>query len=163
MSYSGNSETGADARLTIERFFEYVAPKSPTLVVIGLGLWNERVNQRGRKAVLSLLSGLLELVGLCRAIGAHVVLGGVYPNQKYTEKEYKLLKETHSELQTWKRKFGVDVLDFLTNLDDGTGKWKEGLYSDFIHPNDIGHELFFKNIDLSIFDNFRFKLSAPKL
>jgi lysophospholipase L1-like esterase len=137
-----------------------VAPKSPTLVIIGLGLWNERINQRGRKSVLSFLSGLLELVGLCRAIGAHVILGGVYPNQKYTEKQYELLKETHEEIQSWKKKFGVPVLDFLTNLDDGSGKWKDGLMSDFIHPNDAGHEVLFRNIDLTLFEDKKMKPTA---
>ena len=105
-----------------------------------------------------LLSGLLELVALSHSIGAHVVLGGVYPNQKYQEKEYQLLKEVHEELQSWKKKFGVEVLDFLSNVDDGSGKWKEGLYSDFIHPNDAGHELLYGNIDLSLFSSKKEKL-----
>lgn len=127
-------------------------PKKPTLVIVGLGLWNERINKRGRAAVLSLLAGLIELVSMARAIGAHVMLGGVYPNQKFGAFEYELLKSTHAELQTWKSKFGVPVFDFFTGLDDGTGHWLEGIYGDFIHPNDKGHQLMFQNIDLTQFE-----------
>lgn len=94
---------------------------------------------------------------MCRGIGAHVMLGGVYPNQRYTEKEYTLLKEVHEELKSWKTKYSIDVFDFMTNLDDGTGKWQEGLYADFIHPNDKGHELMYHNIDLNLFENKKAK------
>jgi lysophospholipase L1-like esterase len=148
---------GADARLTVDRFASYVAAKSPTLVIIGLGLWNERLTRRGRAAVLSFLAGLLELVGLCRAIGAHVIIGGVYPNSKYNEKDYELLLETSKELRKWAHKFGVASTDFLTNVDDGSGKWKPGLMSDFIHPNDSGHRLLFENIDLTQFEALKVK------
>lgn len=114
--------------------------------------------------MISLLAGYLELVTLCRSINAHVILGGVYPNQRYTKKEYELLKEAHSALQSWEKKFGVKAFDFLKNVDDGTGKWKDGMMADFIHPNDKGHKQLFDNIDLSIFDGLKVRpLAKSKL
>lgn len=150
--FAGFFSTGADARHTIERFSEHVASKSPTLVIIGLGLWNERINQRGYQACTNLLTGLLELISMCQAIGAHVILGGVYPNQRYTADLYEMVLKTHRELQTWKEKYGISVFDFLSNVDDGSGHWFPDMMSDFIHPNDLGHLTLYRNIDLSIFD-----------
>lgn len=92
---------------------------------------------------------------MCRAIGAQVILGGVYPNQRYDGKQYKLVLETHRELQSWKEKFGVTVFDFLSHVDDGSGHWFADMMEDFIHPNDKGHLALFRNIDLSIFDELR--------
>lgn len=92
---------------------------------------------------------------MSRAIGAHVMLGGVYPNDRYSEKDYSLVLETHKELQSWKEKFDVTVFDFLAHVDDGSGHWFKDMMEDFIHPNDLGHITLFRNIDVSIFENLK--------
>jgi len=59
----------------------------------------------------------------------------VYPNNYYQAHHYEYLRRMDEEMHTW----GVPVLDFLPAVDDGKGRWKEGLYSDALHPNDVGH------------------------
>jgi len=51
-------------------------------------------------------------------------------------------------MKTW----GVPIFDWLAALDDGRGRWREGLWFDHAHPNSEGHRRMFESIDLSLFD-----------
>ena len=78
-----------------------------------------------------------------------MIFGGVYPNNYFENDHYKALKEVNDEMI---KNFKEDVIDFLSCLDDGSGKWKEGTYEDAGHPNTKGHEEMFKAINFKIFD-----------
>jgi hypothetical protein len=49
---------------------------------------------------------------------------------------------------TW----GVPVLNWLDNLDNGQGHWRDNISFDPAHPNSKGHQLMYEAIDLNIFN-----------
>jgi lysophospholipase L1-like esterase len=145
------SEPGANVVRTIQRFPEVVPPERPDVVVIGLSLGNEGLANcgpgEGRPVQKGFEEGLLRLVRMTEDLGATPVLGGVYPNGNYSLEHYELLRETRERMLSW----GIPVLDWLSALDDGAGKWKPGIWFDPGHPNSEGHRLMFEAIDLGLF------------
>ena len=95
---------------------------------------------------------------MTRDIGASPILGGVYPNNDYSPEHYWLLKDTHNRLLNW----GVPVLDWLAVLDNGQGRWKDGISFDPAHPNTIGHRLMYEAINLDLFDIDKGELAQEK-
>eukprot|EP00188_Purpureofilum_apyrenoidigerum_P001957 Plantae.Rhodophyta-Purpureofilum_apyrenoidigerum.ctg21363.p1 GENE.Plantae.Rhodophyta-Purpureofilum_apyrenoidigerum.ctg21363~~Plantae.Rhodophyta-Purpureofilum_apyrenoidigerum.ctg21363.p1 ORF type:complete len:366 (+),score=53.55 Plantae.Rhodophyta-Purpureofilum_apyrenoidigerum.ctg21363:161-1258(+) len=145
------SETGANVQSTISRFNRLVAPQKPDIVVISLSLGNEGIfrcqpNDR-MKLQTTFEKGIRHLVEKARALGCKVFLGGIYPNGNCTPETYWFLRDTHKNLRT----FDVPVLEWLDSLDDGRGRWAEGISIDPAHPNSRGHQLMFEAIDLSLF------------
>ena len=156
------SEAGANVSRTIARFPSVVAPEQPDVVIIALSLGNEgladcRPHER-RGAQRRFESGLQQLVKMTRALGARPILGGVYPHGKYNSEHYWLLRDTHQRMQNW----GVPVLDWLGVLDDGEGRWKQGISFDPSHPNTIGHNLMYETIDLNLFAIDKDELAREK-
>ncbi len=146
------SEIGANVGTTIARFSQAVAPHNPDVVIISLSLGNEGLAfappHQQRAIQQRFESGLLQLIKMTRELGAQPILGSVYPNGNYSPEHYRLLQETHQRMKTW----GVSVLDWLSPLDDGRGRWKPGIFADHAHPNTDGHHLMFEAIDLNQFN-----------
>ncbi|MCC5640251.1 DUF1796 family putative cysteine peptidase [Nostoc sp. CHAB 5844] len=153
------SEVGANISRTIARFGSAVTPEQPDVVIIALSLGNEGLAYcppHERRAVQRRFeSGLQQLVKMTRKLGALPILGGVYPNGDYSFEHHWLLKETHNRILDW----GVPVLDWLTVLDNGQGRWREGISFDPAHPNTIGHRLMYEAINLQLFDIDKAKLA----
>jgi len=147
------AECGSNVKRAIERFPNVVVPEKPDFVIVGLSLGNEGLSSCPpfqRHAVQKTFeAGIHELVKMIKNIGAQPVLGGVYPHGDYKAEQYAIVKQTEKNLL----KYGVPVLDWLPVLDDGTGKWKAGLWFDAAHPNSLGHIAMFESIDLAIFQN----------
>ncbi len=145
------SEAGANVGSTIARFPAVVIPEQPDIVIIALSLGNEGLSYcppHQRRAVQRRFeSGLQQLVKMTRELGAIPILGGVYPHGDYSPEHHWLLKDTHSRMVNW----GVPVLDWLAALDNGQGKWKEGISFDPSHPNTLGHQLMYEAINLQLF------------
>jgi len=146
------SELGANVSSTIARFSQVVAPEQPDIVIIALSLGNEGLasstSQQQRKAIQRRFeNGLQQLIKMTRELGALPILGGVYPNGDYTSDHYAILQETHQRMMSW----DVPVLDWLSALDDGRGRWKAGISFDAAHPNTKGHQLMVEAIALSPF------------
>jgi len=146
------SEAGADINRTIARFPEVVTPETPDIVIIALSLGNEGfakcpVNQR-RTVQKRFERGLQELVKMTRQIGAMPILAGVYPHNNYEPEHHRRLWDTYNRMLNW----GVPVLNWLADLDDGQGHWKSGISFDPAHPNTIGHQRMYAAIALDIFD-----------
>jgi len=146
------SQCGANTAVTKARFAEAVGPWKPDIVIIGLSLGNEGLahcSPGERRALQHIFeTGMLDLLRMVVAINAVPVLGGVYPNNDYCPETYEMLKETNRTMSSW----GVPVLDWLSALDDGRGRWKPGTWHDHAHPNTEGHRLMFEAVDLSLFD-----------
>jgi lysophospholipase L1-like esterase len=146
------SQSGANTQVTKERFDEKVLPWRPDVVIIALSLGNEGLAHcppgERRAAQHRYEQGLLDLLKMVVAANASPVLGGVYPNGDYNDDTYQMMKETRRTMQTW----GVPTLEWLEALDDGRGRWKDGLAFDHAHPNSEGHRRMFASIDLKIFD-----------
>ncbi|MBD2461235.1 lipase [Oscillatoria sp. FACHB-1407] len=154
------SEIGTNVSTTIARFSQVVAPEDPDIVIIALSLGNEGLASSAplhqRAIQRRFENGLQQLIKMTRELGAIPMLGGVYPNGGYTLEHYRLLQETHQRMQTW----GVPVLDWLSVLDDGQGRWKPGIWIDPAHPNTIGHRLMAEAIDLSLFHRSKADLAT---
>ncbi|OCQ98875.1 lipase [Nostoc sp. MBR 210] len=146
------AEVGANVSRTIARFASVVTPEQPDVVIIALSLGNEGLADcapHERRAVQRRFeSGLQQLVKMTRKLGALPVLGGVYPHNNYSSEHYWLLKDTHNRILNW----GVPILNWLPALDNGQGRWREGISFDPAHPNTFGHHLMFEAIDLQLFD-----------
>lgn len=146
------SEVGANVSRTIARFGSVVTPEQPDVVIIALSLGNEGLAYcapHERRAIQRRFeSGLQQLIKMTRKLGALPILGGVYPNGDYSPEHHWLLKDTNNRMLNW----GVPVLDWLATLDNGQGRWREGISFDPAHPNTIGHRLMYEAIDLQLFD-----------
>ncbi len=145
------SQLGANVSSTIERFASVVVPEKPDLVIISLSLGNEGLaycRPHDRRAVQRRYeSGLQQLIKMTQDLGAIPVIGGLYPHGDYNPEHNWLLRDTHARMLRW----GVPMLDWLDELDDGDGGWKSGLSLDVAHPNTAGHHLMFEAINLDIF------------
>jgi hypothetical protein len=156
------SEVGANVGRTIARFASVVIPEKPDIVIIALSLGNEGLAHclpHERRAIQRRFeSGLQQLVKMTRDIGARPILGGVYPNNDYSPEHYWLLKDTHNRMLSW----GVSTLDWLAALDNGQGRWKDGISGDPAHPNTIGHRIMYDAIALNLFAIDKNELAKEK-
>ncbi len=156
------SEVGANVSRTIARFGSVVTPEQPDVVIIALSLGNEGLAYcppHERRAVQRRFeSGLQQLVKMTRSLGARPILAGVYPNGDYSPEHDWLLKDTHNRMLDW----GVTILDWLAAVDNGQGRWKEGISFDPAHPNTIGHNLMYQAIDLKLFQIDKEELAKEK-
>ena len=99
------------------------------------------------------------------------ILGSVYPNQYYEKMHYEIIKETNEILSSsnfplkllfhnkntnknslnegvpFQQSYSIPIIDFLTPLDDGSGKWREGLWIDPAHPNSSGHRSMYRAVE----------------
>ncbi|MDZ8189485.1 MAG: DUF1796 family putative cysteine peptidase [Nostoc sp. ChiSLP02] len=156
------SEAGANVTRTINRFASVVIPEKPDIVIIALSLGNEGLAYclpHERRAVQRRFeSGLQQLVKMTRDLGARPILGGVYPHNDYSPEHYWLLKDTHNRMLNW----GVTIFDWLAALDNGQGRWKDGISFDPAHPNTVGHRLMYECIDLNLFAIAKTELTKEK-
>lgn len=145
------SELGANVTTTMRRFESVVIPQKPDIVIIALSLGNEGFaycQPYERKALQQRFeSGLQRLIQMTRDIGAIPMLGSVYPHGDYSAEHNWFLYDTHNRMLTW----GVPVLDWLTELNDGNGRFANGLSFDVAHPNSEGQRVMFSAINLSLF------------
>mmetsp|Transcript_66295 Transcript_66295/g.156059 ORF Transcript_66295/g.156059 Transcript_66295/m.156059 type:complete len:321 (+) Transcript_66295:88-1050(+) len=136
----------------LQDFQRLVASLKPDIVVIALSLANEglswRPMQEWEEVSLNFKNGMRQLLHEVDKIGAKAVLGDVYPNSGYHHiQQVSLLQDAHKFLASQ----NVPVLDWEAALDDGHGRWRDGLMEDAGHPNSAGHEKMFQAIDLTVF------------
>jgi len=141
------SESGADTQITLNRFPHVVPKEKPDIVIIALSLSNEGLHY-SEDACVTFETNIKKLIEMVKEISAIPILGGLYPNNMYTQRHYELVKKMQGEMMTW----GCPVIDFLRTTDNGNVHWKQGIFSDAGHPNDKGHQLMYQAIDLRIFD-----------
>ncbi|WP_392533910.1 DUF1796 family putative cysteine peptidase [Nostoc sp. C117] len=155
-------EVGANVGRTIARFASVVTPEKPDVVIIALSLGNEGLAYclpHERRAIQRRFeSGLQQLVKMTRDIGARPILGGVYPNNDYSPDHHWLLQDTHNRMLSW----DVTVLNWLAALDNGQGRWKDGISFDPAHPNTVGHRLMYDAIDQNLFAIAKNELAKDK-
>ncbi|MEN9230687.1 MAG: DUF1796 family putative cysteine peptidase [Thermostichus sp. DG02_5_bins_236] len=157
------SELGANVQRTLTRFSQVVIPEKPDIVIIALSLGNEGLAfcaPQDRPLIQKRFeNGLRQLILMTKQIGALPILGGVYPHGDYTSEHHNLLQETHHRMLSW----GYPILNWLSALEDGQGRWKNSLSFDAAHPNSKGHELMFESIDLSLFDPQQVTVASQSL
>ncbi len=156
------SELGANVSGTIERFPLVFAAEQPDIVIIALSLGNEGLAYcppYQRRAVQRRFeSGLQQLVKMTQEMGAMPILGGVYPHGDYQPEHTWLVRDTHNRMLTW----GIPILNWFPVLDDGQGRWQNGISFDVAHPTLEGHRLMYEAIDLSFFQIDKSQLEQLK-
>ena len=145
---SVNCSVGGQATTDILlRLDRDVIQHHPDLCIVGLGLANEGLPEANDELSAKIVQGVFEhnlkkIVEALQAAGIRVMLGGVYPNNRYTELQYEILKETDRNMSAW----DVPIFRWLPALDDGKGHFREGLYHDAGHPNDRGYRVMYGQI-----------------
>ena len=137
------SISGSDATVSVSRFWTDVAPHRPSHVLLCTALGNQGYN------VPEFISDLQTLINFCRQIGAQPIVRGAYPKNAMTADQYKKCLAANRACDL----LGVPVINHMSVLDDGTGKWYDGTtYApDGTHLNDVGQQVFFDTIDTQIF------------
>lgn len=148
---TNSSVPGENTATAISRFSTAIVPTEPNYVLIAYSLGNEGFAGTSDPTSSSIVSNfsanLQTLIGQCRSNGFYPVLSSVYPRGNYTLSNYAYLKQMHVAINAW----DVPSLNLLGPLDDGSGKWQSGYWSDEAHPNDAGYLEFYHAFVPSLF------------
>ena len=148
----GSYKTG---EVTAKHLEQNVAPLHPDVVVIALSLGSEglpgtQTEAAAQRICDTFMEGIRELVNSTVAIGASPVVCECYPHGAFNAMHYGALKTVNRRLGA----LGVPILPMLAAVDDGAGRWKEGLSHDAEHPNAAGHYTIFRDLGHSIAEIF---------
>ena len=148
-----NASVGGDnTSKVLARFQADVVAAHPgtDIVIISLSLANEGlVGASDPEAIYnSFRNGLSQIIDQCRAQGYYPVISLCYPNGSYTANEYAYVRRMNLLLNTW----NIPSINFLGALDDGSGHWAAGYWSDAYHPNSSGHGELYSTVVPSLFD-----------
>lgn len=140
-------QTTADILLRLERD---VINHKPAVCFVGLGLSNEGLSRAENPAVPCgiFLGNLRKIAQALENAGILPIIGGVYPNNDYTEEQYKWVRYVYSEMDKW----DVPVLQWLDGIEDGRGHYPPGWEHDAWHPNDIGYQHYYESLPESLWE-----------
>jgi lysophospholipase L1-like esterase len=140
------SISGTSTAQSIARFWTDVAPHMPSHVILATGIANDGYNIHGY------FSGVLEIIRLCKLIGAVPVIRSVYPHNAMTASQYAAVLGLNRQLAG----LGYPFIDQMSIFDDGAGHFIGGTTytSDGQHLGDPGNAAMFSQIDLGIFTSF---------
>src|SRR5262249_56045843 len=62
------------------------------------------------------------------------IVTSCYARMDFTDVEYEYTRRMNLMIDSW----DVPSVNFLGAVDDGTGKWAKGFWSDSLHPNASG-------------------------
>jgi len=142
LSIGGQTTTDILQRLDAD-----VISRRPAYCVIGLGIANEGLPKtatpdEAEECRAAFDSNMKRIISALKKAGIKVAAGGVYPNNKYNDFQYAALLKEEKASEKW----GVPVFDWLSSVEDGSGHWKEGLFSDAGHPSDEGYKAMYSAI-----------------
>jgi lysophospholipase L1-like esterase len=137
------SVSGTATADSLARFDTDVTPHRPSHVILCTHVKNEGFN------TVTFLANMRLLIAKCLAIGARPILRGGYMADTPTAQNYADMLQLNKDLGA----LGWHVIDNMSTLDDGTGKFiSSGTYDiDGLHPNDAGYQVFYDSIDLGLF------------
>ena len=103
--------------------------------------------------------GLAAIAQRAAAVGAHLVVGGVYPSDKYTSLQAGVLFATDTALRST---YGDAYIPFLDTVGDANGHWQPAFRHNKGHPNTAGYAAMFDAIDLdTLFGPYRCTSPPP--
>ncbi len=134
------SRPGDSTRTAVPRFANVIAA-GPRYVLLGLSLGNEGIrggaSREEKDAIFKQFeSGLRGFIDRGRANQMVPIVTSCYTRMDFTPIEYDYTKRMNLLINSW----DVPSVNFLGAVDDGTGKWAKGFWSDSLHPNAAGHE-----------------------
>ncbi|HET7733588.1 MAG TPA: Ig-like domain-containing protein [Paludibacter sp.] len=145
ISVPGNNTITLGARMNSDLF-----SLCGKYVIFGLSLGNEGIHGAADQQAIfnQFKNNMLNLIALARSKGLVPVVTNCYTRNDYTLVDYGYIKQMDMLIHEW----NVPSVNLLGAVDDGTGKWASGYWSDDLHPNDIGHREFSYAMVPSMFD-----------
>ena len=118
----------------------YLLPVNPSYVILGLSLGNEGIRDRATRAEKDAIfeqfaTGMRGFVDRSREHGIVPIITLCYTRNDFTDVEYEYVRRMNLLLNSW----DVPTVNVLGAVDDGTGRWARGFWSDALHPNAAGH------------------------
>jgi len=119
----------------LARFDTYVAPQDPDVVLLTIG-----TNDIGAARSMALwLADIQSYYDKCKAIGADLVLGAIWPTDATDVALRGATTRTwNTALYAWANANNVQVIQWDTLADPITGGWPAGWSPDNLHPSTAG-------------------------
>ncbi len=166
VSESGNSwktvniSVGGDNTLRLmNRYKTDLLPQKGKYVVFALALGNEGIHERGQPMFDQFEKNLKILIDRAKADGYVPVVTNTYTRNDYNEKDYHFIKKMNLLIHSW----DVPSINLLGAVDDLSGKWVNGFWADWAHPNDAGHAEMSYTIVPSLFEALERNKPLPKM
>lgn len=156
-SVGGNSTTDALARFDTDAI-----PVDPDIILIGLSMGNEGLatSPDSDGTFESFRSGMTNLIYRSRTNGFYPAVTLNYPNNLYDISDYGYIKRMNLLINTW----DVPSVNLLGAIDDGTGQWADGYWTDSAHPNPTGYREMYAAFVPSLFDAIQLgKTGTPQI
>lgn len=122
------------------------AVKKPDIIIVSLSLANEGLFWASDPGELceQYVQNMAAMVAKIRERGAKPVLGGVYPNDSCMPFHEKYLFGMDKRLEA----LGAEVINFFSTTHGKGGHWHGRAAADAGHPNNVGHDMMFRAIDV---------------
>jgi lysophospholipase L1-like esterase len=143
ISIPGNSTVDV-----LNRFSSDLLPQRSKYIVFAISLGNEGILTGGQAAYNQFRTNLAQLVQQARANGIVPVVTNCYTRNDFGATEYAFTRQMNALIHGWQ----VPSVNLLGAVDDGTGKWATGYWTDALHPNDRGHAELARTLVPSLFD-----------
>lgn len=127
-------------------------------VVFALALGNEGIHEQGQPAFDQFGTNIKILIDKARSDGYIPVITNSYTRGDYNETDYNYVKRMNMLIHLW----NVPSINLLGAVDDLSGRWVNGYWSDALHPNDAGHTELAYTIVPSLFDALERGKPMPK-
>ncbi|MCX6182560.1 MAG: T9SS type A sorting domain-containing protein [Bacteroidetes bacterium] len=149
---SGDNTTNAKVRFYKNFNTSTGTGKCSRYIIIAYSMGNEGLSGSSNKqAVLNKFkNNLLNLIDSAKAYGMTPVIMNCYPREDYTASDYTYIKQMNNIIHT----LNVPSANFLGAIDDLSGqcRWAAGYKSDAAHPNNAGHNEFYRCMVPSLFN-----------
>lgn len=144
-----NISIGGDTTIDLlNRFDFHLLTDCSKYVVYGLSLANEGLLSDGQTAYDQFSLNMQILIQEAINNGKVPIVMGNYANGYYDSTHYQFIKDMNLLIHSW----DVPSINLLGTIDDGTGKWVSGYYTDSGHPNDLGYTEMMYGMVPSLFD-----------
>ncbi len=148
-----NASIGGDTTTRVlNRFQNDVVNAHPgtDIVIISLSLANEGLvgSSNPQPVFDSFRNGLAQIISRCRQEGFYPVVTLCYSQNEYNAGQFSFVRRMNVLLNTW----DVPSINFLGAIDNGSGHWAPGYFTDAGHPNSAGHFEMYASVVPSLFE-----------
>jgi len=156
---TANISIGGDNTVRVlNRYKTDFLPQKGKYVIFALALGNEGIHEQGQPMFDQFETNMKILINKARSDGYLPIITNSYTRNDYNEKDYSFIKKMNLLIHEW----DVPSINLLGAVDDLSGHWMEGFWSDAAHPNDAGHAEMSYTIVPSLFDALESKKPLPE-
>ena len=139
---------GNNTVAVLNRYTRDLIPQKSRYVLFALSLGNEGIHEKGQPSFDSFKKNMIALITKAKADGMITVITNCYTRNDFNAIDYKYTRQMNALINSW----NVPSINTLGAVDDLSGKYVDGYWSDAGHPNDLGHVEIFYTIVPSLFD-----------